>query len=919
MSIDPQQLEAAIRASDPAQVRELLRGASEADRKSAAEAIKPLFDGPVIQFTEAITIGAGGGPITPSLLAQILAAQEARTDFQALRFNPARAAARLGLADGLKKALEVANDTPPWPSAGATRAAQLMGMPAETLDAIAGVLADRQPPWLATWAERRLTARFPPGLAAWPMARALVRLGAIGRPDVPQYTTAMVRSLYAAQYPHGDVEILRHPLDSLLADPGLLEDEVWRLFEVPDAAELFGARFRRRYENVMHAQCTGAWLAALATLAEQGRLDRDRLLDACLDVFLRDFPPNRVGWYATLHDRLAATIGETRARAGKYLALLAANAQPGVSIGQQACGRLLAAGLLPTADFLAASPSALLFPRKAIALAQLKLIGKVAREPSVRAQALAAAAEAFNHERLDVQEAALDLIGKLGVPDGPEGAVIAGHAQRLSPALISKAADLGLLAAPPARAVVVPAEIALAPASGDNTLPPPLEDPAELVRLLTQLMEDANDPLAIERALGGAVRLAAMPSSDRERLGSPLVRRAEEFLSGLAHGGHGLSQWFALLALAWAAVPYEPPAWVAAVGGELRGILGARVIEARRLIEDGPAGAELLAEPSAADGSVHPDALLARLATWRGAPLPRYDMEVALLRLPPVDASFWESWDKAHPASAEAARQAYEAGIAEQSLERVIGRAPSYNAHRQGRPILLARITSDPPAAAGGSRCWEILTDLQDPFAYRPTDPRLSPAVASWPLLCPWQPEVAAAHLLRALSDSLVPGPGRARRGTAAVLGLTRSSAPLGPIGHLALLTGLGSAEATVRIAAADVWAQAAPTGRLDPNLAADALVEGVNSEALKLTRLADGLRHASREPAAALMIARAVFASADRLMSAKPPNRHLILELAGEIGAAIALPEPPESIVALAAEKGSTKLAVAARRLVKP
>lgn len=71
-------------------------------------------------------------------------------------------------------------------------------------------------------------------------------------------------------------------------------------------------------------------------LSEQGRLDRDRLLDACLDAFLRDFPPNRVGWYASLHDRMAPTIGETDTRAGKYLALLATNAKHGVSVGQQA-------------------------------------------------------------------------------------------------------------------------------------------------------------------------------------------------------------------------------------------------------------------------------------------------------------------------------------------------------------------------------------------------------------------------------------------------------------------------------------------------------------------------------------------------------------------------------------------------------
>jgi len=66
-------------------------------------------------------------------------------------------------------------------------------------------------------------------------------------------------------------------------------------------------------------------------------------------------------------------------------------------------------------------------------------------------------------------------------------------------------------------------------------------------------------------------------------------------------------------------------------------------------------------------------------------------------------------------------------------------------------------------------------------------------------------------------------------------------------------------------------------------------------------------------------MIVRSVFASADRLVSAKSPNLHLLLELTRELGAAIALPELPESIVALAAAKGSTKLAAAARQLVKP
>ena len=59
----------------------------------------------------------------------------------------------------------------------------------------AGVLADRNPPWLADLVERRLTARVPLGLSTWPLARWLVRLGAIERPAVPEYGAEMVQVL----------------------------------------------------------------------------------------------------------------------------------------------------------------------------------------------------------------------------------------------------------------------------------------------------------------------------------------------------------------------------------------------------------------------------------------------------------------------------------------------------------------------------------------------------------------------------------------------------------------------------------------------------------------------------------------------------------------------------------------------------
>jgi hypothetical protein len=911
MTIDPQQLEVAVLAGDVRQVRGLLRDATDADREACAESLKTFLIGPEVHRRPT---GRDYQGLTHE--------ERVLLERRYTRLGAAAVAATAGLADGLRTALAASRGMGGWISPWE-----------DEFDEIANVYADRRPPWLAELVDQRLQERsvsdpvFVGGqgaLEAWFMARRLVRLGAIVRPAIQQYTTRMPASLYregwvsagqasAVWQPDARPGLFHHPLDGLLADPGLLDHEVWRLFEVPGAAREL-------------VRCKGTWEEALATLSERGLLDRGRLLDACLDAFFKDFAASQVGWYSTFHDRMAPTVDEVAARTGKYIALLGTNSAHGVALAQRACDRLLAAGRLPLADFLAASAPLLLFPHKTIAIRQVKLLGKAAREPSVRALALATAAGAFGHDRLDVQEAALDLIGKLGVPEGAEAAVIAGHAAYLNPALTGKAADLGLAAAPPS--APAPACIPLTPAPPGNTLSPLLEDPAELIQLLTQLMEDAPDALEVERVLAGAVRLAALPESDRGRLGSPLVKRAEQLLSGLTRRPHALSEGIARLALAWACVPCAPPAWASRKTQVVRDIPATRALEAYHAIVDGPAGAELLAEPSAADGSVRPDALLARLATWRGAPVFRSDLEVALLRLPTVDASFWETWGEVHPASAAQARRTYEAGTAELTFAAVV--STTTDGLQRNRIRVLARIANDLPVDTGESRCWQLLIgDLPDPlvdpyFEYRrgrvlTEIGLLSPVVASWPLLCPWQPELAAAHLLRPLSACLAPDRGRAGPGAAAVTGLTRSSAPLGPTGHLALLTGLSAVEADVRIAAADVWSQAALADRLDPDLAADALVVGVVSEAFKLTRLADGLRHASRQPASGPMIVRSVFAAADRLVSAKSPNLHLLLELTREIGAAIALPSLPESIVALAAEKGSTKLAAAARQLVKP
>jgi len=131
-------------------------------------------------------------------------------------------ASRARLAGGVAIAAKLASDFGSW----RTTAAEV--------EQVAVVLADRSPDWLADFIDRHLKHQF--GIAAWPLARALVRLGAIPRPDVPEYATLMPNGV--TWHAHEGNAQVQTPLQALLADAGLLEDEIWRLFAVPEAGKV---------------------------------------------------------------------------------------------------------------------------------------------------------------------------------------------------------------------------------------------------------------------------------------------------------------------------------------------------------------------------------------------------------------------------------------------------------------------------------------------------------------------------------------------------------------------------------------------------------------------------------------------------------------------------------------------------------
>jgi hypothetical protein len=464
---DAAAVEAAVRAEDASAVRELLAEATEADRRALAKALKPLLEGPKWELPEPIVFTSieDGLAFMHSQMAAKMRGEEAepaasereRQEWGQQSRTPAFAALAVGVAGG-RAAAERALD-------------ECHGRDYRVSDAecatIAGVLADRNPPWLAELVDTRLGGEgWHPGVGSWSLARWLVRLGAIERPDVPEYGARMVQALTRdpplspplepgqsrfeppgydgprrKMVGTGGVLLARAILDN----PGLLQHEIWRLFTDPGVGQEM--EDRRQVTSWDQLVVGEQWTDALLELAGGGHLDRDRLLDECLDAFLRDFPPNHVGWYASFHDRLGPSDDEVAARSARYLALLAAHSKPGVSLGQRMCARLLdaefaGAGRLDPEAFLAASGPALLFPQKSVATAQLKLIGKLAsgrpevRDSAVKDRALATAAQAFAHQREDVQAAALKLIARYGVPqDTSARAAVVELASALSPVL----------------------------------------------------------------------------------------------------------------------------------------------------------------------------------------------------------------------------------------------------------------------------------------------------------------------------------------------------------------------------------------------------------------------------------------------------------------------------------------------------
>jgi hypothetical protein len=827
--------------------------------------------------------------------------------------NRATALTALGCVTGLRQVVTVLDTAHVTPDV-ATLAVQ--------------VLETRRPDWLAEL-PAALLVRREPWPAHFPLVRALVRRGAVPVPSFPEYAEAMVWGLSLDR--QGPV------LEQLRADPELLDRELWLLL----STERAGRTLTQHDAVLLHPERWSwaepppprpehTWQHALTTLAGEGALDRDRLLDTTLGAFFCDWAAVDVAWFLELHDVLAPTPAELRARQDRYARLLAAEHGPVVKLGLRVLSALHGLGHLDADLLLASAPAALARRDKGTVVATLGLLSGVATgDPALAERVAEVAATALQHERVDVQERALALLTAL-VPDADRrGELRERFAEQLAPSIRPRLVEV---AEPPA----------LPETAADEPILP-ARDADEVAELFSRLIEEADDPVGVERLLDGVLRHAAA----RPRHGADvLASRAETLRADYFPGpwtGEELRADLAALALVW--LRGVPPGrgflgrdhrWDTLLqplprlvspprlgrGSSLGEVLTRRVHETARGVAAG--GAVSLALPTSRSGALSAEALNLRVAEVDpGAEPLAIDTCVALLRVPPAEYDRLR-FPERHRTGRHLAEQLRLVRDRRRDWELVVGRdeRARRNERHAGRPTQVTwRTMVDVPSGLAPPLL--AVLDRTDPlgtFDQEVDDgeyaSRFEQVTGQWPALLPHDPDLLAVHAHPRLYRGLI----KNRAASEPLLdALGSSPRPIGAPTCSALLLGLSAKNGGERARAVDAVLELARRSALPGGVLGRVFADLLRAEALVASRVAQGMTEAARaQPSAGDALLDCLVEVLPALAGRREAHAFvdLLTQLAIERGRSVALPEP---FAGTAAGRGTSLLAQACRRVPQP
>ncbi len=376
------------------------------------------------------------------------------------------------------------------------------------------------------------------------------------------------------------------------------------------------------------------WSRTLAACADEGLIDRDRLIDALLDMLAADLPSARAGWHSRTLRLLAMTLDEAEARQGALCALMSSPVGPTVTLAVGQLTALAKAGRLDV-ELFARSCEGALVGSKANALRVLGVLrdGLGAVEGSDLEPLLGVA---LSFPSAQVQRAALGLA---------RDNVTASLLTRESVAAIVRLADLDPLVVPEAREFASVGAVGDRPGPGlvpdtrdepGSFLPPPREagdlvpmSAEDVVGRVGVLAEGAQMGLEYEALLA----FLASPEFTPDALEPlrPLVRRLTTRRFGYERMLGRLLQ----IALDGGEEGVESPlaagtAWLESEN--MPTLMRERIIEVAGLLARGQCY-RLLATPTDDRGAVNPLVLVRRaLDNGEAVPLPA-DLTQALMRV----------------------------------------------------------------------------------------------------------------------------------------------------------------------------------------------------------------------------------------------------------------------------------------------
>lgn len=424
-------------------------------------------------------------------------------------------------------------------------------------------------------------------------------------------------------------------LPLMRADRELREELVWGMLRQEGNRGVSLSSSDR--SATMGSERTPGWSRTLAASIDEGLIERDRLLDALLDMLAADLPSGRAGWYSRTLRMLSMTLDEAGARQGALCALMSAPVGATVTLAVGQLSALARAGRLDL-ELFARSCEGALMGSKANALRVLGVLrGGLSSAESADLEGLLGVALSFPHAQ--VQALAIDLASD-ALRSGLLGSAVVGRLlsdAELDPLVV---ATLDLL--DPGHTATDQADPGLVPEDdpGEQApaafLPPPREV-ADLVPMSADDVSGRVGVLAQGAQMGleyeALLAFLASPEFDSSSLESlrPLVRR----LTTRRFGYERMLGTLLQIALDGGGEGAESPlaagtAWLESEN--MPALLRERIIEVAGLVERGRRY-HLLATPTDDRGAVNPLTLVRRALDNGDAPPLRADLTQALLRV----------------------------------------------------------------------------------------------------------------------------------------------------------------------------------------------------------------------------------------------------------------------------------------------